>query len=155
MSLNIAPQLVPVNLIRLDGPLPITGHYMVDMITTHDGQDPSEHFVGSDRQIIPLAGYRDLEPGDILSTASTPLLRVPLEALASHDIQNGVTPVAESLLPSASPSLATNVTPDTSDEPSPELLHRLDDDQRESFLHPWNTVPTHIRGIDFALDAPG
>ena len=37
VSLNIAPQLVPMNLIRLDGSAVLSGHYMVDMITTHDG----------------------------------------------------------------------------------------------------------------------
>ena len=155
VSLNIAPQPVPVNLIRLDGSPALTGHYMIDMITTHDGQDPSEHFVGSGRQTIPLAEYQDLEPGDILGTASSPLLHVPLKALAHHDVQIDVTPVAESLLPSASPSPATNVTPDTSDEPSSGLVHRPDDDHRESSLRLRSTVPPHIRRIDFALDAPG
>ena len=80
---------------------------------------------------------------------------MPLNAWAQHDVQNDVTTVADPLLPSASPSLATNVTPGTSDKPSSELLHRLDDDQRESFLLLWGTVPPHIRRIDFALDAPG
>ena len=135
VALNSAPQLVPVYLIRLDGSLALTGHYMVDMIPTHDGQDPSEQFVGSGRQTIPLTGYRDLKPGDILGTASALLLRVPCQALAPpQEAHNDVVPVAESLLLSASPSLATNVTPDTSYEPSSKLLHRLDDDQRESFL---------------------
>ena len=155
VSLNITPQLVPVHLIRLDGSPALTGHYMVDIITTHDGQDPSEHFVGSGRQTIPLTGYRDLEPGDILGTATAPLLRVPLEALAQHNAQIDVTPVAESLLPSKSLSEASNVTPDPSDEPPSELLHRLDDDQRAAFLRLWSTVPPHIRRIDFAPDAPG
>ena len=125
------------------------------MIPTHDGQDPSEQFVGLGRQNIPLTGYRNLEPGDILGAASAPLLRVPLEALTPQDTQNDVTPVAESPLPSESPSLATNVTHDTSDKRSSELLHRFDEDQRESFLRLWNTVPPHIRRIDLALDAPG
>ena len=155
VSLNIMPQLVPVHLIRLDGSPALTGHYMVNMITTHDYQDPSEHFVGSGRQTIPLTGYRDLEPGDILGTASAPLLRVPLEALAQHDVPINVTPVAESLLPSTPLTETTNATPDPPDEPPPELLHRLDDDQRTAFLRLWNTVPPHIRQIDFALDAPG
>ena len=157
MSLNTSPQLVPVNLIRLDGSPALTGHYMVDIITTHDGQDPSEHFVVSGRQTIPLTGYRDLEPGDTLGTASAPLLRVPLEALAPHDVQHDVTAVAESLVPLASSSPAPNVTSGTSDKPSTELLHRLDDDQRGSLLCLWSTVPPHIRQLDFALliDAPG
>ena len=128
---------------------------MVDMITTHDGQDSSEHFVGSGRKTILLMGFRDLEPGDILGTASAPLLRVPLEALAQHDAQIDFTPVAESLLPSTSLSEATNFTPDPSDKPLSEFLHRLDDDQRVAFLRLWSTVPPHIRRIDFALDAPG
>ena len=155
VSLNITPQLVPVHLIRLDGSPALTGHYMVNIITTHDHQDPSEHFVGSGRQTIPLTGYRDLEPGDILGTASGPLLRVPLETLAQHDAPINVTPVAESLLPSTSLTEATNATLDPPDEPLPELLHRLNDDQRAAFLRLWNTVPPHIRRIDFALDAPG
>ena len=147
MSLTSSPQLVPVNLTRLNGSPALTGHYMVDIITTHDGQYPSEHFVASGRQTIPLTGYRDLEPGDILGTASTPLLRVPLEALAQHNELRDVTAVAE--------TPATNAAPSTSEQLSTELLHRLDDDQRESFLRFWSTVPHHIRQIDFALDAPG
>ena len=152
MSFNSAPKLVPVNLIHLDGSPALTGHYMVDMVPTHDGQDSSEHFVGSGQQTIPLTGYRDLEPGDILGITSAPLLRVPS---APHDAQNHVTPEAESPLPSASPFLAIHATPETLNEPSAVLLRRLDDDQRESFLRLWNTVPSHIRWIDFALDAPG
>ena len=135
ISLNSSPQLVPVNLTHLNGSPALTGHCMVDIITTHDGQTPPEHFVASGRQTIPLTGYRDLEPGDTLGTASAPLLRVPLEALAHHDEQHDVTAVAE--------SPASNVAPNTSEQPSTELLHRLDDDQRESFLRLWSTVPHH------------
>ena len=125
------------------------------MIFTHDGQYPSEHFVDSDLQIISLSGYRNLEPGAILVTPSAPLLRVPLQALAPHDSQNDVTPVMELPMPSASPSLAISVTPDTLDEHPSKLLRRLTDAQRKSFLHFWKTVPFPIRRIDFALDAPG
>ena len=39
--------------------------------------------------------------------------------------------------------------------PPPELLHRLDHNQRESFIRLWNTVPPCIRWIEFALDAAG
>ena len=99
MSLTTAPQLVPVNPVRLDGSPVLTDHHMVDIATTHDGQDPLEHFVASGRQTIPLTGHRDLKPGDILGTASHPLLRVPLETLAPHDTQHDVTTIAESPLP--------------------------------------------------------
>ena len=155
ISLNSSPQLVPVNLTCLNGSPALTGLYMVDIITTDDGQDPSQHFVFSDRQKIPLTGYRDLEPGDILGTASAPLLRVPFEALAQHDEPHDVTAVAESLSPLTPSSPASHAAPNTSEQPYTELLRRLDDDQRGSFLRLWSTVPPHIRQIDFALDAPG
>ena len=147
LSLILSPQLAPVNLTRLNGSPVLTGHYMVDIITTHDGQYPSEYFVASGRQTIPLTGYRDLEPGDILGTASALLLRVPLEALAQHNELRDVTAVAETPV--------TNAAPNTSEQTSTELLRRLDDDQRESFLHLGSTVPHHTRQIAFALDAPG
>ena len=132
MYLTSSPQLVPVNLTRLNGFPALTGHYMVDIATTHDSQYPSEHFVTSGRQTIPLTGYRDFEPGDILSTASASLLRVTLEALTQHNELCDVAAVVE--------TPATNTALNTSEQPSTELLHRLDDDLRES---------------DFALDAPG
>ena len=40
VSLNMTPQLIPVNLIHLDGSLALAGHNMVDMIPPHDGQNP-------------------------------------------------------------------------------------------------------------------
>ena len=155
MTLTTAPQLVPVNLVRLDGSPALTCHYMVDIATAHDGQGPFEHFVASGRQTIPLTGLRDLEPGDILGTASHPLLRVPLETLAPHDTQHEVTTIADSTVTLAPPSTATNATLDASGDPPTELLYRLDDAQRESLLCLWYMVPSHIRQIDFALDAPG
>ena len=42
MSLTNAPQFVPVNLVHLDGSPALTGHYMVDIAATHDGQNPLE-----------------------------------------------------------------------------------------------------------------
>ena len=83
VSLDSAPQRVPVSLIRLDGSVALTGHYIVDIIFTHDGHNPSEHFVGSSRQIIHLSGHRDLEPGNILGTASAPLVHVPLGGIGT------------------------------------------------------------------------
>ena len=92
-----------MNLTRLDGSPVLTGHFMVGIIAGHDGQDPAEHFIVSGRQTIPLTGYRDLEPGDILGIASVPLLCVPLEALARHDEPHDVTAVAESLVSNIAP----------------------------------------------------
>ena len=123
MSLTSSPQLVPVNITRLNGYPALTGHYTVDITTTHDDQCPSEHFVASGRQTIALTGNRDLEHGDILGTASAQLLRVPLEALVQHNELSDVIAVSE--------APATNAASTTSEQPSTELLHRLDDDQRE------------------------
>ena len=127
MSFDSALQRVPVSLIRLDGSVALTGHYIVDIISTHDGHYASEHFVGSSRQITPLSGYRDLERGDILGTASAPFVHVPLEEFVPHDAHNDVTLVVVSPMPSAAPSLAINAPPDTLDEHPSELRRRLND----------------------------
>ena len=156
VSLTDSPQLIPVNLVRLDGSPALTGHYMVDLLPVNDDSYPLERFVSSGRQLIPLTGYQDLEPGDILGTASSPLLRVSLEALSLHDAMADVSALAESPTPpSPKPVLPPNITSDSPDEPPPEILARLDPSQRKSLLRLRNTVPPHIRRIDFALDAAG
>ena len=42
---------------------------------------PSEEEVASGRQVIPLVGVPNLEPGDLLGVAHAPLMCVPLDAL--------------------------------------------------------------------------
>ena len=64
---------------RLDGSPALIGHYMVDFLPVHADSVPSERFVSSGRQLIPLTRYQDLEPDDVLGTASSPLLRTPLK----------------------------------------------------------------------------
>ena len=154
VSLTDTPQLIPVNLVRLDGSPALTGHYMVDILPVNADSKPLERFVSSGQQLIPLTGYQDLEPGDVLGTASSPLLRVPLEILSFHDALADVSALAESPT-SPQPVPPPHVTSDSPDAPPPELLDRLDSSQRESFLRLWHTVPPHIRRIDFALDAAG
>ena len=119
VSLTESPQLIPVNLVRLDGSPALTGHYMVDILPVNADSNPLERFVSSGRQLIPLTGYQDLEPGDVLGTASSPLLRVPLEALSLHDA------LAESPTP-PQPVPPPHITSDSPDAPPPELLDRLD-----------------------------
>ena len=129
---------------------------MVDLLPVHDDSNPSERFVSSGRQLIPLAGYQDLEPGDVLGTASSSLLRVPLEALILYDVPADVSAPAEpSITPASQTAPPPNTAPDPRTTPPPELLHRLDHNRHESFFRLWNTVPTHIRRIYFALDAAG
>ena len=120
ISLTDSPQLIPVNLIRLDGSPALTGHYMVDFPSTRDESDPSERFVSSGRQLIPWTGYQDLEPGDVLGTASSPLLQVPLETLTLHKVPTDVSALAESPTTpplQTAPSLTT--APDSPDDPPP------------------------------------
>ena len=154
VSLTESPQLIPVNLVRLDRSPALTGHYMVGIPPVNADSNSLERFVSSGRQLIPLMGYQDLEPGDVLGTASSPLLRVPLEVLSLHDALADVSALAESPL-SPQPVPPPHITSDSPDAPPPELLDRLDSSQRESFLRLWHTVPPHIRRIDFALDAAG
>ena len=129
---------------------------MVDLLPVHDDPNPSERFVCSGRQSIPLMGYQELELSDVLGTASSPLLRVPLEALTFHDVPADVSALAESpTTPASQTALPHSTTPDPPDEPRPELLHRLYHSQREYFFRLWNTVPPNVRRIYFALDAAG
>ena len=120
VSLTDSPQLIPVNLVRLDGSPPLTGHYMVNLLPVHDDSNPSERFVSSGRQSIPLTGYQELAPGDVPATASSPLLRVPLEALTLHDVPADVLALAESpTTPKSQTVLPHSTTPDPPDEPPP------------------------------------
>ena len=154
VSLTESPQLIPVNLVRLDGSPALTGHYMVDILPVNADSNPLERFVSSGRQLIPLTGYQDLEPGNVLGTISSPLLRVPLEILSLHDALADVSALAESPT-RPQPVPPPHITSGSPDAPPPELLDRLDSSQRESFFRLWHTVPPHIRRIDFALDAAG
>ena len=130
VSLTESPQLLTVNLVRLDGSPALTGHYMVDILPANADSNPLERFVSSGRQLIPLTGYQDLEPGDVLGTASSPHFRVPLEVLSLHDALADVPALAE---PPTSPQPVPppHITSDSPDAPPPELLDRLDSSQRE------------------------
>ena len=119
-SLTDSPHLILVKLVRLDGSPTLTGHYNVDLFPVHDDSDPSERFVSSGRQSIHLAGYQELEPGDVLGTASSPLLRVPLEALILHDVTTDVSALAESpTAPASQPALPHSTTSDPPEEATP------------------------------------
>ena len=123
VSLADSPQLIPVNLVRLDGSPARTGHYMVDLFPVHDDSNPSERFVSSGRQLIPLTGYQDLKPGDVLGTASSPLLRVPLEALTLYDVLADVSALAESpITPASQTAPPPNIASDPPDEPPPRTF---------------------------------
>ena len=140
VSLADSPQLIAGNLVRLDG------SPVVDLFPVHNS-DPLERFVSSGLQSIPLAGYQELEPGDVLGTASSSLLCVSLKALTLRDVTANVSVLADSpTAPSSQTALPHGTTPGPPDEPPPELLHRLDHSQRETFFRLWNTVPPTVVG---------
>ena len=128
------PQLIAVNLVRSNDSQALTGHNLVDMLPKSDLLSEEEHFVASGRQVIPLVGVSNLEPGDLIGVAHAPLICVPLDAL-QHDARPsgpssdppGVTSVSAL---TASP-LAASAAPAS---PSPALLKRLTPEQRALFL---------------------
>ena len=119
VTLTDSPRLIPVNLVRLDGSPALTGHYMVGLLPVHADSVPSERFVASGRQLIPLTGYQDLEPGDVLGTASSPLLRVPLKTLTPSASPADVSALVESSTTPTSQSVPPPNTSDLPDEPAP------------------------------------
>ena len=116
-----------------------------------------EHYVASRRQVLPLTGVADLEPGNLVGIAHAPLLRVPLGALqhASQTAEPHPGQTADCQVSAVTSSLATGeaVSPVTS--PSPALLERLNQDQRSSFLRVWARLPPHLWEITFGLHDPG
>ena len=82
---EFGPSLLGVQLrskmLLLSPKLVLTGHYLVDMLTQPDLLLVEQQFVASGWQVLPFVGVADLEPGDLLGVAHTPLIRVPLDAL--------------------------------------------------------------------------
>ena len=71
VTLSDEPQLLPVNLVRSNGSQALTGHYMVGILPQSDFPSAEEHVVVSGRQVIPLVGVSNLEPGNP-SASTTP-----------------------------------------------------------------------------------
>ena len=74
VTLSDEPQLLEVNLVRSNGSPALTGHYLVDMLPQPSFLSTQEHFVASGRQLLPITGVADLEPGDLVGVAHAPLL---------------------------------------------------------------------------------
>ena len=73
ITLSDEPQPLEVNLVRSNGSPALTGHYLVDMLPQPGILSMQEHFVASGRQVLPLTGVADLEPGDLVGVADAPL----------------------------------------------------------------------------------
>ena len=80
ITLSREHRLIEVDLVRRNGAPALAGCCLVDMLHAADNFSTEEHIVENGRQVIPSTGVADLEPGALLGTSSTPLLRVPLEA---------------------------------------------------------------------------
>ena len=155
VTLSDEPKLLAVNLIRSNGSQALTGYYLVDMLPQSDLPSEEEHFVASGRQVRPLVGVSNLEPGDLLGVAHAPLMCVPLDALQLDGRPSGpssdppgVTPVSAV---TASPLAAAAATA----SPSLALLKRLTSEKRASFLGVLECLPSHLRAVTFDLHDPG
>ena len=125
------------------------------MLPQSDLPSEEEHFVASGRQVRPLVGVSNLEPGDLLGVAHAPLMCVPLDALQLDGRPSGpssdppgVTPVSAV---TASPLAAAAATA----SPSLALLKRLTSEKRASFLGVLECLPSHLRAVTFDLHDPG
>ena len=145
VTLSDEPQLLAVNLFRSNGSQAFTGHYLVDMLPHSDLPTLKEHFVTSERQVLPLVGVAKLEPGDILGVTHAPLMCVPLDAM--HSGPRVVTPISAVL---ASPLAAAAATASS----SPALLERNTPQQRASSLRVWKRLPAHLCAVTFDLHGP-
>ena len=107
------------------------------MLPQSDLPSEEEHFAAAGRQVIPLVGESNVEPGDLLSAAHAPLMYAPLDAL-QHDGRPsdpfadppGYTPVSAVTAPRLAAVAATA-------SPSPVLLGYLTPEQCASFLRVW------------------
>ena len=76
-------RLVDVELVHSNGAPALAGCYVVNMLHVASDCSAEERIVENGCELFPLAGVADLSLGSLLSTSSSPLLRVPLEDILS------------------------------------------------------------------------
>ena len=163
VTLSEESKFLAVNLVRNNGSQTLAGQYLVDMPPTSDMPSEEEHLVASGRQVIPLVGVSNLEPGDLLGVAHAPLMSVPLDALQHVGRPSGLSSVEPSGLSSvelgstpfsvatAPPLAAVAATASPSSAP----VECLTPEKRASFLSVWQRPPSHLRTVSFDSDGPG
>lgn len=170
ISLGDKPVLVDVNLVRSSKMPALVGDYLVAFRPELGPLSSPEAFVSQGRQQIPLAGNANLEPGELLGFAAAPLLRCPFSAVFdSPPAPTSPLPDAPSSAPAPAPSPqihtvhhrpspSVSVAPASGPlplKPSPaDLLNRLTDLQRPTFLRMWDRLPVHMRDVVFELHDP-
>ena len=120
----------------------VTGHYLAELLPRVGAPGGTEHFVSAGRQLLPLTGHANLEPGDVIGIAAAPLLHIPLEACKTAPPAHQSAPATDGSVHCVdepyfdlAPSHVHVVEPDrpTSDPPD-EVLKRLSPESREKFL---------------------
>ena len=157
VTLSDKPQLLAVNSVRSNGSPALAGHYFVDILPQPDILWGKKHFVASGRQMLPLIGVADLDPGELVGVGDAPLLSIPLGALqhpthaaGPHPGQSSDSQVSAVARSTDTEGIAPAVPP-----PSPALMERLNPAQRSAFLRVWARLPPHLREIAFDLHDPG
>lgn len=92
ISLSSTLSLAPVHLVRSSDIPALTGHYLVDMLPRDGLPSETEIFVTNDYQNIPLSGFTDLEPGDLLETSFFPFIQTPISVLQDLHTESPPTP---------------------------------------------------------------
>ena len=158
VTLSDERQLLAVGLVRSNGSPALTGHYFVDILPQPDIRSGKKRFFcTSGRQVLPLIGVADLEPGDLVGVADAPLLRIPLGALQHPTQASGPLPsqtsdsqVSAVVRSTDAEGIAPAVPP-----PLPTLIEFSNPAQRSAFLRVWARLPPHLREIAFDLHDPG
>lgn len=83
-SLSSGHETIEFNLVQVNGTLALVGQHPVEMVP--DLAPVSELFVSHEIQVIPFSGAAEVEPGDLMGSASTPFVRVSI--MTPHDRPN-------------------------------------------------------------------
>ena len=73
VTLSDDPQLLDVALVRRNGMPALKGHYLAELLPRVGAPAGTEHFVSAGRQLLPLTGHANLEPGDVIGIAVAPI----------------------------------------------------------------------------------
>ena len=83
ITLSRDHRLVDVDLVCSNGAPALAGCYLVNLLHAATDCFVEERIDENGRQLILLAGVADLDPDALIGTSSSPLLRVPLDAVLS------------------------------------------------------------------------
>ena len=100
-----------------------------------------------------MVGAADLEPGELLGIAHTPLMHAPIDFFQRTDSAPAFSPSTDVSEVAAVSELSLTAAAATA-SPSSALLERFSPAQRVSFLGIWDRLPTHLRDTDFDSHSP-